>query len=73
MVSMEDLETFLKKLGLGIGNVLLSKLVNELPDRINRVDSSMRSGMCKEVYNEIVLKLKNDVDTWLDQRKKNNE
>lgn len=69
VVEFEELETFLQKLGLGVSNVLLGKLVTELPDRINRVDSSVRITMCKQIYNEIVAKLKNEIDSWLKNRK----
>jgi len=69
MVSLEELEQFLGKLGSSVGNLLMSKLVNELPDRINRVDGTQRIVMCKTLYNEIVDKLQNDIDKWFKEHK----
>jgi len=65
LISIEDLKEFLNKLGVGVSNLLVAKLVSELPDRINRTESSKRVGLCKELYNEIVKKLQDDIDNWL--------
>ena len=67
LISIKELELFLRTLGLGLSGLLKAKLVNELPQRIDRVESSQRESMCKDIYNEISAKLQEDVDKWLDE------
>lgn len=67
MVELEELGNFLTKLGQSVSNLLLGKLVNELPERINKVESNQRAGVCKELYNEIVAKLQDESNAWYNE------
>lgn len=68
VITLDEMKEFLQKLGVSVSNLLLSKLINDLPQRIDRVEPAKRVDMCKQVYNEIVEQLNGSLDDWSKQK-----
>jgi hypothetical protein len=65
LIDIDELEQFLQSLGLKTSNLLMAKICNELPQRIDRIEPAKRQELCKEVYNEIIVAMKTNIDTWV--------
>jgi hypothetical protein len=68
MLPVDEICEFLYTLGLKTANLLLQKLTNELPQRLDRVEPTKRMDLCKEVYNEIVAVMKCNIDNWVKEK-----
>jgi hypothetical protein len=61
VIKVKEEKEFILKLGTVVSSVLLSKLVNELPEKLDATDKSKRKDLCKEIYNDVIKTFKEEL------------
>lgn len=69
VIEMGDVKSFLQKLGIEVGSLLMARLVKELPNQIDRVEADKREDLCKDAYNSIVDTMNKSITEWCKENK----
>ncbi len=64
MVKTEDQRQWLKDFGVTLNMLHKSKILNEYPDKFDRVEKSQRPDLWKQLYNDLVSAIHGNYEQW---------
>lgn len=63
-LNIDKVTEFMGEFGIAFGALLKSKLVNELPPRLEGLSMEERNKYCKDYYNELTSLYQNQLEEW---------